>query len=76
MLDMTNPQHATESELTGYGWESMIQQQFDFDLKGFGFSPGVVYLIWTGIILLLYPICKMFDRYKQSHKEHWWLSNL
>lgn len=43
-------------------------------LKGYGFSLLVVYLIWIGIVLLLYPLRKRFDRYKQSHKEKWWLS--
>ncbi|MRS62746.1 DUF1624 domain-containing protein [Larkinella terrae] len=64
------------AELTGYGWELMVQTSFDIDLKDFGFNLEIVYLIWIGIILLLYPICKRFDLYKQRHKEHWWLSYL
>jgi hypothetical protein len=64
------------AELTGYGWESMIQKQFEIELHGFGFNLAIVYLIWIGIILMLYPLCKWFDMYKQSHKEQWWLSYL
>jgi uncharacterized membrane protein len=64
------------AQLMGYGWESAIQHDFEIDLKGFGFSLPVVYLIWIGIILVLYPLCKKFDRYKQSHREQWWLSYL
>ena len=29
-----------------------------------------------GIVLLLYPLCKWYDRYKTAHKEKWWLSYL
>jgi uncharacterized membrane protein len=64
------------AELSGYDWKTMIQTSPELDLKGFGFNLGIVYLIWAGIILLLYPFCKKFDAYKQSHKEKWWLSYL
>jgi uncharacterized membrane protein len=64
------------AELTGHGWELMVQTTFEIDLKDFGFNLGIVYLIWMGIILTLYPICKKFDNYKQSHKDKWWLSYL
>jgi len=46
------------------------------ELKGYGFPLWVVYVVWVFIILLLYPLCKWFDRYKQAHKEKWWLSYL
>jgi hypothetical protein len=45
-------------------------------LKGYGFSLGTVYLIWIAIIVVLYPLCKKYDRYKSEHKEKWWLSYL
>lgn len=64
------------AQLTGYGWEMIVQTTFDIDLKGFGFNLGVVYLIWVGIILTLYPVCKKFDSYKRNHKEKWWLGYL
>ena len=64
------------AELTGHGWKIMVQTTFDVDLKDFGFNLGIVYLIWIGIILLLYLPCKKFDRYKQLHKEKSWLSYL
>ncbi len=46
------------------------------NLKGYGFSLGVVYLVWTSVVLLLYPACLWYDRYKTGHKEKWWLSYL
>ena len=46
-------------------------------LKGYGFSLPVVYLVWAGLILLLYPLCKRFDRYKRANvRRQWWLSYL
>ncbi len=36
----------------------------------------LVYGIWISIILLLYPICKWYMKYKKSHKQYWWLSYL
>ncbi len=66
--------------LTGYHWYDMTS----FDnwitelpkFKGYGFSLGTVYLIWIALILILYPLCKKYDRYKSRHKEIWWLSYL
>jgi uncharacterized membrane protein len=67
------------AQLTGFGWQSMILPKFVSRveaLKGYGFNLIIVYIIWIFIILLLYPLCKKFDRYKQAHKEKWWLSYL
>lgn len=66
--------------LTGFQWTDMT----DFNgwisympnLRGYGFSLGVVYLIWIAIVLFLYPICKWYDGYKSSHRNKWWLSYL
>ena len=67
------------AQLSGYGWQSMILEYWVTEtpaLKGYGFPLWVVYSVWVGVILLLYPLCKKFDNYKQSHKEKWWLSYL
>ncbi len=67
------------AEFSGFGWQKMILQDWVTEvpaLKGFGFHLWVVYAAWIGVILLLYPICKKFDSYKQAHKEKWWLSYL
>jgi uncharacterized membrane protein len=45
-------------------------------LKGYGYSLAGTYLVWIVVILLLYPLCRRYDRYKSSHKEKWWLSYL
>lgn len=44
-------------------------------LKGYGFSLWVVYLIWIVVTLLLYPLCLRFSEYKRAHQaEKKWLS--
>ncbi len=63
------------AQLTGFGWKVMIADIFP-QVKGFGFSLTIVYLIWIGVILLLYPLCKWYDKYKTANKEKWWLSYL
>jgi uncharacterized membrane protein len=45
-------------------------------LKGYGFSLAGTYLVWILVVVLLYPLCKWYDRYKSNHKEKWWLSYL
>jgi len=67
------------AEFTGLGWQKMVLPAMPFmveALKGFGFNLFIVYLIWILIIAMLYPLCKKFDTYKQTHKEKWWLSYL
>lgn len=45
-------------------------------LKGYGFSLAGTYAVWILVVLILYPLCKWYDRYKTTHKEKWWLSYL
>ncbi|WP_310379834.1 heparan-alpha-glucosaminide N-acetyltransferase domain-containing protein [Flavobacterium sp.] len=64
---------------TGFGWQALVLPKFITRveaLKGYGFNLITVYLVWIIVIVLLYPLCKKFDNYKQSHKEKWWLSYL
>lgn len=55
---------------------SMQNLPFLFVIPGEGYSLGVVYLVWIAVILVLYPLCKWYDRYKRNHKEKIWLSYL
>lgn len=67
------------AELAGFGWRTMILEDWVTEttrLRGYGFPLWVVYAVWVAVILILYPLCKKFDIYKQSHKEKWWLSYL
>ncbi|GAB3769601.1 DUF1624 domain-containing protein [Spirosoma horti] len=38
-----------------------------------GVSLGGVYLVWLGLVLLLYPLCKWYGKYKTAHPEIGWL---
>lgn len=65
--------------LEGFSWSDMILKQSFLGmgkLKGYGFSIGIVYLIWISVVLVLYPLCKWYDHYKRSHKQNQWLSYL
>jgi uncharacterized membrane protein len=43
-----------------------------------GYSPDLtrVYVAWLLIVVLLYPICAWYDRYKRAHPEQRWLRYL
>lgn len=65
------------AQVTGFGWKSMVFTEWvttSSALKGYGVDLWVVYVIWVGIVLFLYPFCKKFSIYKLAHKEKWWLS--
>jgi uncharacterized membrane protein len=66
--------------LSGYHWSDMVlttRINLEPGLKGFGFNLSSVYLIWIGLILILYPVCKWYDQYKRAHlSTSWWLTYL
>ncbi|RPI96324.1 MAG: DUF1624 domain-containing protein [Chloroflexi bacterium] len=43
-------------------------------LSSFGLSLGAVYGIWIVIVILLYPVCKWYQKYRESHPSQRWLS--
>jgi uncharacterized membrane protein len=64
---------------TGFQLSDMVFNQWVTDspnLRGYGFSLGVVYLLWIAIVLALFPLCVWYDRYKTRHKSKRWLSYL
>lgn len=46
-----------------------------YQLMEYGYPLWVVYLVWVIVILILYPICKKYMKYKSNSKK-WWLSYL
>lgn len=65
--------------ITGKDWKLMIldnQTLMSGALQDYGYSLLTVYLVWVGIVLLLYPICKKYMIYKKVNKDKWWLSYL
>ncbi|HAV76221.1 MAG TPA: hypothetical protein DCX53_02595 [Anaerolineae bacterium] len=45
-------------------------------LGSFGVRLDAVYFIWILTVVLLYPLCKWYKGYKESHPEKQWLSYL
>jgi len=66
--------------ISGHNWMDMILRNrvnATPELKGYGFNLVTVYIIWIAVILILYPFCKWFGRYKSTHQSrYWWLSYL
>lgn len=63
----------------GGDWTLMILDKDAFTtnkLANYGYSLWVVYVVWIGIVALLYPFCYRYMAYKLKHKEKWWLSYL
>jgi uncharacterized membrane protein len=64
--------------LQGFHWS-----QLDFASGNFGRPKGIksglplwaVYLIWMGVVVLLYRPCKWYGVYKAQHRQ-WWLKYL
>lgn len=66
--------------VSGYHWSDMIlttRVNKSLQLKGYGFHLSTVYIIWILVIILLFPLCKLFDKYKRFYQgKKWWLSYL
>jgi hypothetical protein len=62
--------------ISGYGAKDIAgPTPFLFRPVQFGYSLGVVYIIWAAIVLALYPLCRWYNKYKSTHTQ-WWLSYL
>ena len=44
--------------------------------SGSGLELWAIYLVWIGIVVVMYPLCKWYARYKEVHKEKKWLRYL
>jgi len=67
------------AEFSGYDWQLFILEDWitsSIDMKGYGFSLWLVYAVWIGVVVLLYPLCHKFETYKSANKDKWWLSYL
>ena len=45
-------------------------------LSSFGLSLGAVYLVWILVVLMLYPLCKGYQMYRENHPATGWLHYL
>ena len=64
----------------GGNWKDMILTADVFmneKLATYGYSLWITYIVWIGIVLALYPLCKHYMIYKiNNNKDKWWLSYL
>lgn len=63
----------------GGHWQNMILNKDVFlnaKLINYGYPLFVVYMVWIGIIALLYIPSKKYMIYKANNKGKWWLSYL
>jgi predicted acyltransferase len=42
---------------------------------GYGYSLMWTYIVWITVVLVLYPVCAWYNRYKSTN-HHWWLGYL
>jgi uncharacterized membrane protein len=63
--------------LQGFGNKDIVTPgvPFLFRPNTFGVNLWGVYAIWIFVVVVLYPICKKYNRYKSTH-DKWWLSYL
>lgn len=63
----------------GYSTDQIVtpNNPFLFRPPDFGFGLLGVYLVWIFVVAVLYPLCRMYDRYKTKHiRDKPWLSYL
>ena len=61
--------------LQGFQWSDFVFGSFSQGRPKAesGVSLGMVYLIWLGVVVLMYPLCRWFGAYKAAHqaKKKW-----
>ena len=45
-------------------------------LSNFGLGLEAVYLLWILVIVLLYPLCRWYQKYRENSPPKWWVSYL
>jgi len=51
-----------------FGTDWMVKSGFP---DGYGYALPFVYLIWVGVVVVLYPACMWFEAVKRLRKESW-----
>lgn len=60
--------------LQGFSWADIIVGPLSFGRPPHtGISLGLVYVVWFSLVILLYPLCSWYGRYKAAHPEIGWL---
>lgn len=64
--------------MQGFSTEDFVFGPFQFGrpVQPSGLELGSVYLVWLGLVICLYPLCKWYVNYKATHKDNKWLRYL
>ena len=64
--------------LQGYHWADLQFGTFQFGRPQAtsGLGLGAIYLVWLSVVVILYPLCNWYQRYKAKHPEKQWLRYL
>ncbi|WP_210465428.1 DUF1624 domain-containing protein [Rufibacter roseolus] len=64
--------------LQGVSWNDLPFGSLEFGRPktGVGLELPFIYLFWISLVLVLYPLCRWYGRYKAAHPENRWLSYL
>jgi uncharacterized membrane protein len=62
----------------GFSWSDFQFEPFTFGrpVAPSGIGLVGVYIFWIGVVAALYPLCKVYAKYKKSHPEKTWLRYL
>jgi hypothetical protein len=56
--------------LQGFPPQSLFHPMWEFP-NGYGFGLGVVYVVWIGVVLILFPACVWYAGVKRRRKDSW-----
>jgi uncharacterized membrane protein len=57
--------------LQGFTFSEMSFEPFRYGrAAGSGISLGLVYLVWLGVVAILFPVCSWYGNYKSAHKNN------
>ena len=65
--------------LLGENWKELVFTPTRFTsgfLNDKGYDLWVTYAVWIVVVVVLYPFCNMFMKYKANNRDKWWLSYL
>ena len=64
--------------LQGFSWHELNFAPFKLGRPeaGAGIGLGATLIAWIALVIILYPLCKWYGRYKLMHPEKTWLKYL
>ena len=66
-------------EIAGGSWHYLILTPEAFssgNMERYGVSLVSTYALWLFVIVLLYPVCRWYMRFKKARRGVWWISYL